>query len=181
MNYTDKNEEFLELFERHRRSLSNYALALTRDRENAKDLVSETILIAYESFDKIRNKEAFKSYLFTIASRLYRKRNWRNRIFGAFNSDYAENIEDASNKSDSLAENDRLYAAIKELPEKQAEALILFEISDLSIEEIREIQGGTISGVKTRLKRGREKLKTILENDIKIYQNCQNLVAAEIK
>jgi DNA-directed RNA polymerase specialized sigma24 family protein len=39
---------------------------------------------------------------------------------------------------------------------------VLFELSGFSIEEIREIQGGSISGVKTRLVRGREALRSML-------------------
>ena len=45
------------------------------------------------------------------------------------------------------------------LPEKTKETIILFDVADLSLEEICEIQGGTISGVKSRLKRGRESVQ----------------------
>jgi len=48
------------------------------------------------------------------------------------------------------------------LPVKMAEALILYHISDLSMGEIQKIQGGSLSGVKLRLKRGREKLLSLL-------------------
>ncbi len=50
------------------------------------------------------------------------------------------------------------------LPEKQREALALFEISGLSIEEVREIQGGSLSAVKMRLVRGREQLALLLRS-----------------
>lgn len=43
------------------------------------------------------------------------------------------------------------------------ETVILFEISGLSLEEIKKIQGGTISGVKSRLKRGRETLEILMK------------------
>ena len=42
------------------------------------------------------------------------------------------------------------------------ETVVLFDVSDLSLEEIRRIQGGTLSGVKMRLKRGRERLARVL-------------------
>jgi DNA-directed RNA polymerase specialized sigma24 family protein len=51
-----------------------------------------------------------------------------------------------------------IYNKILSLPDKMSEALILFHISDLSLEEIQKIQGGSLSGVKLRLKRGREKI-----------------------
>jgi RNA polymerase sigma-70 factor (ECF subfamily) len=48
------------------------------------------------------------------------------------------------------------------LPDKQKEAIILFEISGFKIAEIAEMQGATESAVKSQLKRGREKLTNIL-------------------
>jgi DNA-directed RNA polymerase specialized sigma24 family protein len=39
---------------------------------------------------------------------------------------------------------------------------VLFEISGFPLEEIRQLQGGTLSGVKSRLKRGREQLRVWL-------------------
>ncbi len=58
-----------------------------------------------------------------------------------------------------------LYEAMQELPEKQRETIVLFEISGLSLNEIMEIQGDSLSAVKSRLVRGREKLSQILEQE----------------
>ena len=57
-----------------------------------------------------------------------------------------------------MTEFSLIYEKIMSLPQKTAETMILFHISDLSLEDIRSIQGGSLSGVKLRLKRGREKL-----------------------
>ena len=51
------------------------------------------------------------------------------------------------------------------LPPKQKEALVLYEITGLTLKEIREIQGGTLSGVKSRLKRGRNSLSELMIDD----------------
>ena len=59
-----------------------------------------------------------------------------------------------------------LYAALDKLPAAQKEAVILFEISGFSIKEIAEIQGSTESGVKSRLKRGREALAKLMNDHI---------------
>ena len=47
----------------------------------------------------------------------------------------------------------------------KVKALTLFEISGLSLEEIREIQGGSLPGVKSRVQRGRKKLAEIMGVD----------------
>jgi len=45
----------------------------------------------------------------------------------------------------------------------QREAIVLFELDGYSLEEIATIQGVTLSAVKTRLARGREKLRQFYE------------------
>jgi len=87
--------------------------------------------------------------------------------FRAYLSDTELNsIIDHFQNQEHLADFEIIYKLILSLPDKVAETIILFHISDLSIQEIRKIQGGSISGVKQRLKRGREKLLSqIKESD----------------
>ena len=56
-----------------------------------------------------------------------------------------------------------LYQALSRLPLAVREAIVLYEIEGFSQEEICNIQGGTLSGVKSRINRGRESLKKIIE------------------
>jgi RNA polymerase sigma-70 factor (ECF subfamily) len=56
-----------------------------------------------------------------------------------------------------------LNELLSKLPDKQREAIVLFELSGFSIEEIRDLQGGSLSGVKMRLSRGRDQLRLWLE------------------
>jgi RNA polymerase sigma-70 factor (ECF subfamily) len=68
-----------------------------------------------------------------------------------------------------------LYELIGKLPEKQREAFVLFELSGFSLEEIRQLQGGTLSSIKMRLSRGRKQLRLWLENpsvNIEWTHNC---------
>jgi RNA polymerase sigma-70 factor (ECF subfamily) len=151
-------------------NLSNYARAICRNDEDAKDLVQDTIINAYNNFDKLRDEKSFLSFLFTIASRLHRK-NQKRAFFIRKNKDtilgYIQTQNDNNNKHDINV----LYKLLSKLPDKQKEAIILFEINGFSINEIRKIQGGTISGVKSRLRRARERLKALLANDINIIEN----------
>ncbi len=132
------------------------------DREEAHDLVGDTILAALERFDHIRGPEAFLSYLFTIALRLHKRRRWRRRLFGAYDEVKALNIRDDGASPDRSADVEMLHRALAELPERQREAVVLFEITGLSLEEIRVVQGGSLSGVKSRVSRGRQELARIL-------------------
>lgn len=165
MNVKQKQEEFLKLLEPVRKNLSGFTMAITRNREEAKDLASETILKAYENFEKLRDRSAFKSWLFASALRINMRRRIRAKIFGDYSVKYAESIPAAESSPETGYDVEILYRAMAELPSKQREAIALFEISGFSIEEIRQLQGGTLSGVKSRLKRGREKLAELLNDD----------------
>src|SRR5437588_6131538 len=68
----EKQEEFLDCLDPHNTGLLRFCRALSADRDTAKDLASEAILIAFERFDSIKDKAQIKSYLYTIASRLAR-------------------------------------------------------------------------------------------------------------
>ncbi len=162
----DKQEAFMLLLEPVRADLSRFAYAMTANREDAYDLVSDTILVAYENFEKIEKKESFKAWLFTVASRIFKRNKWRRRLFGNYDEEQAEQISNPEPSPDANIDVQLLYEQLEKLPKKQKEAIVLFEISGFSLEEIRELQSGTLSGVKSRLKRAREKLAELMNSDI---------------
>jgi RNA polymerase sigma-70 factor (ECF subfamily) len=135
---------------------------MTGDAESAKDLVSETVLKAYESFDKLRDTGGFQSYLFTIASRLANRERSRGKRWADWDEERMNAIPAQGGSPEQSVEVELLYRALQQLPEKQREAIVLFEITGLSLEEVREIQGGSLSGVKSRIVRGREGLADLL-------------------
>jgi RNA polymerase sigma-70 factor, ECF subfamily len=155
-------EEFLRLLLPLRDRLAHYARAVSRTREEADDLVSDAILAALEGFERLRNREVFASYLFRIASRLQKRRRWRRKLFGEYDEERAHAIGSNGPSPESAAEVVMLHRALAALPDAQREAVVLFEISDLSLEEIREIQGGSLSAVKSRISRGRQQLARLL-------------------
>ncbi|MFI5263595.1 MAG: RNA polymerase sigma factor [Candidatus Kapaibacterium sp.] len=155
----EEQQRFLMLLEPVRPGLARYCRAISSDRETARDLVSETILIAYEHFASMNSDgKSFSSYLFTTATRLHKRWRWRGKRKVAYDAIRAAEIIDTNPAPDSGADIELLYAALRRLPEAQREAVVMFEISGLTLEEIRQIQGGSLSGVKSRIARGREKL-----------------------
>ena len=171
MTDREKKEEFLKLLEPVLGQLSGYALALTRNREDSRDLVSDTILSAYENFDKLKKKESFKSFVFTIASRHFKRGKWRRKIFSEFDKEKAEKIPFSFEYVENNIDVKVLYSALSKLKENYREAIVLFEISGFTLDEIKNVQGGTLSGVKSRLKRGREMLEKIMLDNYSTKKN----------
>lgn len=159
---TTRQQRFLDLLRPYQASLSRFAQAMTGNAESAKDLVSETVLKAYESYDKLRDTGGFQSYLFTIASRIANRDRSRGRRWADWDEERMNEIPANGASPEQGIEIELLYRALQQLPEKQREAIVLFEITGLSLEEVREIQGGSLSGVKSRIVRGREGLADLL-------------------
>jgi len=185
MDIVDKQEQFLELFEDCRESLVRFARAMTRNAEDAKDLVQDTTLAAYEGFERLKNPAAFKSFLFTIASRIYKRQNWRKRLFFKFTNDdseemFFESLVDPNQDAGKRYDIEALHNALKMLSDKYREAVILFEIIGLKMEEIAEIQKCSVSGVKSRVQRARAELEEILIKNNVPNKNKKNNYSGSI-
>ncbi len=161
----EKQKEFLTLYESVHDSFARYCHAKAYGIMEPEDLISESVLKALESFDKLRNKKAFLSFMFTIAKNIVNNKYRRAKFSGSYKEEHAHSIPDEGIDADTRLDVQILYQALDELPEKQKEALILFEISGFAIKEIAEIQKSGESAVKQRLKRGRAKLAEILKSD----------------
>jgi RNA polymerase sigma-70 factor (ECF subfamily) len=169
------DDKFWDLLELERERVWQLSYALTGSYDEACDLASESFLAAYKSFPSLRDTVAFRKFLSTIVIRLHRRKRWRSRIFSPLHE--AENSSYELNNESSY-DLDLLLAALKKLPALQRETIVLFEISGLSLKEIKEIQGGSISGVKSRLTRSREKLKRIL-TDENLQKKAEKMPKAE--
>jgi len=149
---------FLELYKTAHPKLSKFCRAISGNTEDAEDLLNDTILNALEGFSKIKELSSFQAYVFSIASNLNKKRFRRSKFKADFNENEINCLVDISQDPEYVTDFKIIYGHLLALPEKMSEAMILFHITDLPLEEIRKIQGGSLSGVKLRLKRGREKL-----------------------
>ncbi len=161
----NQHARFCALVEPHVEAIGRFVHALTRNREEARDIVGDVLLRAFEKLDTLKNEQASASWLFSIARNIVYERKRRQKFWGIFNeTKVTERTSDAA-LPDVSADVALLHEAIAKLPKAQREAITLFEIAGLSLEEIRQIQGGTVSGVKSRVTRAREQLKKRLTND----------------
>lgn len=163
-SYQQKQQTFMQLYAPCNQRLSGYCRALCKGNvADAKDLMSETVLKAYEAFERLRNQDVFLYFLFGIACNIQRNRNRRKKFVGEYSEQVANNIHDKGAAPDAGADLHILYEALNRLPPKQCEALVLYEISGFSLKEIQEMQGEqSLSAIKSRVARAREKLVSIL-------------------
>lgn len=157
-----RQDEFLKIYEPVHPRFERFCRARAYGDMDFKDLMNETLLIAFQKFDELRSKTAFLSFLFSIAVRIlannHRKKKENSDAFELHSSLHF----DVNANTEAEAEVYLLHKALKMIPDDQRESIILFEISGMSIKEIAVIQETSESNVKQRLKRGREKLRKVL-------------------
>lgn len=134
-----------------------------------KDLMQETIIVAFEKLDDLKNKDTFLHFLFGISIRVLSNSNRKIREekwSDSFEKRSANNFD-----AEKHLEVDDLYKALGKLQEIQREALILFEISGFSIKEVAVIQETSEDAVKKRLSRGRQELAKLLTEETVLAKN----------
>ena len=140
-----------------------YCTALAYGKMDTEDLVQDVLLSAYTHWDKIRNKHQFLHYLIRAARNraisLRRKKKYQTELLDK----QADRLCAQGVSPEMALDIQLLYWALDQLPAKQKEAVILFEISGFSNKEIAEIQNSSLSAIKTRISRGRNKLRDIME------------------
>jgi len=158
-----RQREFLERLEPVYDRLSRYALAVTHDEMDGEDLVSATVLTAYEQFDKYSDEAPFLHFLVKIASRSHKRQRYRERNRVPYDETRATERHDTGPTPETAAEIRLVTEALQTLPGKMRETVVLFFVSDFSLEEIRQVQGGTLSGVKNAA----ETRKGTISNDLR--------------
>ncbi|HET9135326.1 MAG TPA: RNA polymerase sigma factor [Candidatus Kapabacteria bacterium] len=157
----ERQAQFMQLMEPIHGRLLRFCRGVSSDKETARDLASESILIAWNNFDTLREPETLRSYLFSVASRLSRRQQARQQRYLRMNDADVESIT-CGISPEIATEVSLLEEALRKLPTKVCEAIVLFEVAGFSIEEIAGIQQSGVSAVKMRLLRGRKQLKKLL-------------------
>ena len=163
----------------HLDALYRTALRMTRNPQDAEDLVQETYLRAYRFFDKFQPGTNLRAWLFKILTNAYinryRKQATQPRVDSLDDSEefvlYNHLDTEAAARGgsveaqvlDHFAEND-IKAAIEALPPQFRMAVLLADVEGFSYNDIAEITGGKKGTVMSRLFRGRLLLQKALVN-----------------
>jgi RNA polymerase sigma-70 factor (ECF subfamily) len=152
------------------------ALRLTRNADQAQDLVQDTYLKAIRARESFASGTNLKAWLYTILHNTWRNRrrdSARARV--EFDSDLVEQAADTSaadwptkqfESPETLLMRDSidgdLQAALDALPESFREAVWLRDVDELSYQEIADTLAIPIGTVMSRLSRGRKQLYAAL-------------------
>lgn len=164
--HQNPHQAFLHAYEPLHSAFIRYCSTICYGIMDAEDLAHETILITLERYDDIREKEKLLGYMIAVANNVIRNKRRRLKFRGYLDEEAFKRLETKAPGPEVALDIHYLYQALRKLPEKQREAIILFEINGFSIKEISDMQGSSISATKTRLSRGRQKLKSLMEEKV---------------
>jgi len=152
------------------------AMRLTGDRQDAEDLVQETMLRAYIGFRSFRAGTNLKAWLYRIlynswisAHRKQQRRPvevWMDDVTDRHAARYAATaptgLRSAEVEMLEALPDTAIQAALLSLPEKYRMAIYYADVEDFSYAEIADIMGIPKGTVTTRLHRGRTQLRELL-------------------
>ena len=169
------HQEFLDTYQPLHGQFIRYCSSRAYGLIETEDLVQEAILAGLENYERIRNKQQLLGFLIGVANNIIRNKRRRLKFKGHWDEQAFEKLQSRAPSPDIALDLHYLLKAMDQLPEKQKEAILLFEVSGFSIREVSEIQQSTESATKTRISRGRQKLKDLLAEDSRSMTLSQRL------
>jgi RNA polymerase sigma-70 factor (ECF subfamily) len=155
---------FKELYRRYAPRIHAYCYKILDDKEDAEDVFQETFVKFYLGAQQHREMTNLGGYLFRIARNLS-----LNRIRDRSPAESLEGIEIQAQADRSLEDGellDLISHAVEMLDLEYREAFILREYENMPYDQIAELVGASVSNVKTRVFRARQKIRKLLEPNI---------------
>jgi RNA polymerase sigma-70 factor (ECF subfamily) len=168
----DKKREFRYIvnFQKHYRNIYKTVLYILKDENTAYDIAQETFIKGYKYLHTLSDMNKFKPWILKVATNLaYDYLKSRKEVFTVEDMDKLIAIEEEVRKK--MKQNDvetsyinkevtkAVREAIKSLDKKYSLILVYRFYCDMTYEEIAKKLKLNINTVKTRLRRGKKKLK----------------------
>jgi RNA polymerase sigma-70 factor (ECF subfamily) len=173
---------FDELIIRYQRQAVAVSFRLLGNTQDALEVTQDAFLKAYGSLSTLQKPEAFGGWLMRIVSNLslnYRRsRKLRSQLplddalgptdsqqtdAGAGGSEWMARDDDPVHRLESEEMGRKLQEALKQLPEKQRLAIVMFTIEEMPQKQVAEALGCSVEAVKWHVFQGRKRLKELMK------------------
>lgn len=147
--------------------VKRWARRLAGPSADLEDLVHDIFLVVLRKGFEFRGEATLDTWLFGITQRVVwtkrRKSQLRQWLFGQNQTNLVPpEPRTPQHELERREDNVRLYQALDRLPDVYRTTLILYELEELSGEEVAQLTGVALGTVWVRLHRGRERLMQIL-------------------
>ena len=165
-------DAFEQLVAAYRNQVFRLALRMCGDEADADEVAQEAFLSAWQGLAFFRGESSFATWLYRLASNacvdlLRREGRHRSAAGPSLNDEEAAmDVADDAPSPHALAERaelrQQIEAGLSALPEEYRQVLILREMHQQTYDEIAEILSLDLGTVKSRINRGRKRLRKIL-------------------
>jgi RNA polymerase sigma-70 factor (sigma-E family) len=159
-----EHREFVAFVHRSSAGLLGTAYLLTADRHAAEDLLQATLVRVFVAWERVRRAERPEAYVQTMLVNEQRRRWWRHRREHLA----AELPEPGGGGGTPTSQVDDLLAlrwALRQLPVRQRQAVVLRHYVRLSEAEAAESMGCSVGTVKSQTSRGLARLRALLDDE----------------
>jgi RNA polymerase sigma factor (sigma-70 family) len=151
---TDVDRLLVELFECEGRSLVRLARLFVDDRNAAEDLVQEAFIRLARSAHRLKDADKAAAYLRSIVLNLARDHNRRGLVSLRHRLPLADERAEAEDHLVLRDDQREIIEALRDLPHRQRDCLVLRYYQELGIDDIAETLSISRNSVKTHLQRG---------------------------
>jgi len=174
---------FVELVEKYGSKVFNLAMRITRNQEDAEDVLQEVFITVFKKLESFQHKAQFSSWLYRVAmNSSFMKIRSRNRRRTVSIEDVEPTIKhnwvgtrtelyDVDFMSSRHELRAAIEAAVEKLPEDYRAIFILRDIDGLSNEAVGKVLQLSVPAVKSRLHRSRLMMRQELKEH---YDACYN-------
>ena len=163
------DEAFSVLVRKHQKSIHALAWRKVGDFHIAEEITQDTFLQVYKKLAQLKNPNQFAGWIYVIANRLCLKWLEKNKVvMQSLEDTPMEAIEEvsythyASDQRHAEVTEDRhelVKKLLAKLPKSERTVVTLFYLGEMTAQEIGKFLGVSVNTVKSRLRRGRERLK----------------------
>lgn len=179
-------DAFNSLVERYQRAVHNLCLRLLGSPQAAEDATQEAFLSAYRALDRFDGGNV-RSWLLRIAANESKdelRRRKRKDTAGSLNqifdtADVPIELPDQTESIEQLIErkelSGQLQAALLAIPFDQRQAIVLSDIYGYRYDEIAIMTATSVGTIKSRIHRGRERLRKVLAVEPELFSTSGRL------
>lgn len=162
---------FRLLVERYQDAFLRKADSVIHNREEAEDIVQETFTKIYFNARRFRPVEGatFKSWGYKILMNTtfthYQKLKKKGAAHIELDPEFYETLPDPANYTEEETMRDYVASFLSKMPSQLSRPLRLHFIDEYSQKEIAEMEGTTVSAVKTKIYRAKREFERLLEGE----------------
>jgi RNA polymerase sigma-70 factor (ECF subfamily) len=169
---------FSDLMAMHESRMFAVALRMCANREDAQDCLQDAMIRIYRSIAGFKAQSSFSTWVYRITMNTCLDELRRRKVRGAASLDgllesgWSPSDEDDVPEKHAVASEQRrtLDKAIADLPEDMRAAVVLRDIQGFSYDEIADMLAANIGTVKSRISRGRERLRQVLKDHMELFE-----------